>query len=75
MAHNFGSLIFTPAIKALPEKYASRRQYAGMEQSGSSDRLSPDEIAFLVILCEDETLSVDHEWGTTGELYFDATFT
>jgi uncharacterized protein len=47
MAHNFGSLIFTPAIKALQEKYGSRRQYARMEQSGSSDRLSLDEIAFL----------------------------
>jgi hypothetical protein len=41
MAHNFGSLIFTHAIKALQEKYGSRRQYARMEQSGSSDRLSP----------------------------------
>jgi hypothetical protein len=47
MGHNFGSLIFTPAIKALQEKYGSRRQYARMEQSGSSDRLSLDEIAFL----------------------------
>jgi predicted pyridoxine 5'-phosphate oxidase superfamily flavin-nucleotide-binding protein len=47
MAHNFGSLIFTPAIKALQEKYGSRRQYARMDQSGSFDRLGTDEIAFL----------------------------
>src|SRR5271155_2980768 len=47
MAHNFGSLIFTPAIKALQERYGSRRQYARMEQSGTMDRLGPDEIEFL----------------------------
>jgi len=28
MAHNFGSLVFTPVIKALQERYGSRRQYA-----------------------------------------------
>jgi hypothetical protein len=47
MAHNFGSLIFTPAIKALQERHGSRRQYAKMEQSASTDRLGPDEIEFL----------------------------
>jgi predicted pyridoxine 5'-phosphate oxidase superfamily flavin-nucleotide-binding protein len=47
MSHNFGSLIFTPAIKALQERYGSRRQYARMEQSGSMDRLGPDETEFL----------------------------
>ena len=31
MAHNFGSLVFTPLVKALQEKYGSRRQYARME--------------------------------------------
>jgi uncharacterized protein len=47
MSHTFGSLVFTPAIKALQERYGSRRQYARMEQPGSIDRLGPDETAFL----------------------------
>ena len=48
MAHNFGSLVFTPLVKALQEKYGSRRQYARMESGGSSpDRLGPDESAFI----------------------------
>ena len=46
---NFGSLVFTPVVKALQEKYGSRRQYARMEGAGSParDRLGPDETAFL----------------------------
>ena len=48
MAHNFGSLVFTPLVKALQEKYGSRRQYARMEAGGAStDKLGPDEVAFL----------------------------
>ncbi len=48
MAHNFGSLVFTPLVKALQEKYGSRRQYARMEAGGlSPDRLGPDESAFI----------------------------
>src|SRR6266567_6898298 len=48
MAHNFASLVFTPAVKALQERYGSRRQYARMEQSGATpDRLGPEEIAFI----------------------------
>ena len=48
MAHNFGSLVFTPVIKALQEKYGSRRQYARMEGGGASpDRLGPDESGFI----------------------------
>ena len=31
MAQHFGSLVFTPVVKALQEKYGSRRQYARME--------------------------------------------
>ncbi len=31
MAKNFGTLVFTPLVKALQEKYGSRRQYARME--------------------------------------------
>ena len=48
MAHNFGSLVFTPAVKALQERYGSRRQYARLEQSSASpDRLGPEETAFI----------------------------
>jgi uncharacterized protein len=48
MPHNFGSLAFTPVIKALQEKYGSRRQYARLEESGSSpDRIGPQESEYL----------------------------
>jgi predicted pyridoxine 5'-phosphate oxidase superfamily flavin-nucleotide-binding protein len=48
MAHNFGSLVFTPVVKALQEKYGSRRQYARMEEGESfPDRLGPAETAFI----------------------------
>ena len=48
MAHNFGSLVFTPLVKALQEKYGSRRQYARMEAGGPApDRLGPGEIEFI----------------------------
>jgi len=48
MAHNFGSLVFTPVVKALQERYGSRRQYAKLEAGGASpDRLGRDEAAFI----------------------------
>jgi predicted pyridoxine 5'-phosphate oxidase superfamily flavin-nucleotide-binding protein len=48
MAHNFGSLVFTPLVKALQEKYGSRRQYARLETgTGAVDRLGRDEVAFI----------------------------
>ncbi|SRR6266851_9999977 len=48
MANSFGSLVFTPVIKALQERYGSRRQYAKLEESGvSRDRLGPQESAFI----------------------------
>jgi uncharacterized protein len=48
MGHNFGSLVFTPLVKALQEKYGSRRQYARMETGPSTpDRLGPDESLFI----------------------------
>jgi uncharacterized protein len=48
MAYTFGSLVFTPVIKALQEKYGSRRQYAKRETSGlSDDGLGPSETDFL----------------------------
>jgi len=48
MPHSFGSLVFTPAVKALQERYGSRRQYARLEESGSSPvRLGPQESEFL----------------------------
>ncbi len=49
MANTFGSLVFTPVIKALQERYGSRRQYARLEESGvSRDRLGPQESEFIV---------------------------
>lgn len=52
MAYDFGSLVFTPAVKALQERYGSRRQYARLEESGSSPSgkptgLGPQERDFL----------------------------
>ena len=42
MAPNFGSLVFTPVVKALQEKYGSRRQYARLEaRAATPDRLGP----------------------------------
>jgi predicted pyridoxine 5'-phosphate oxidase superfamily flavin-nucleotide-binding protein len=48
VANNFGSLVFTPVVKALQEKYGSRRRYARMESSAASrDRLGEEETAFI----------------------------
>lgn len=48
MPHSFGSLVFTPAVKALQERYGSRRQYAGVERSEPSPaRLGPQESEFI----------------------------
>jgi hypothetical protein len=43
-----GTLLFTPAVKKLQERYGSRRQYARMEGSGTEEaRLGADESEFL----------------------------
>jgi predicted pyridoxine 5'-phosphate oxidase superfamily flavin-nucleotide-binding protein len=48
MAYTFGSLVFTPVIKGLQERYGSRRQYAKREASAfSQDGIGPAEIQFL----------------------------
>ncbi len=53
MAYPFGSLVFTPVIKALQERYGSRRQYARREASSisedsiSKEGLGPFETEFL----------------------------
>ncbi len=46
---SFGSLVFTPLVKKLQERYGSRRQYERMEDSGaaSHDCFTPFEIEFL----------------------------
>ena len=45
---SFGSLVFTPLVKKLQERYGSRRQYERMENSGGSqDRFTPFESEFL----------------------------
>ncbi|MEP6714432.1 MAG: pyridoxamine 5'-phosphate oxidase family protein [Terriglobia bacterium] len=47
MTQNFGSLVFTQAVKALQEKYGSRRQYGRLEGSAGKDRLGEDEVAYI----------------------------
>lgn len=47
MAHQFGALVFTPVVKALQERYGSRRQYARLEASASPDRLGTREREFI----------------------------
>ena len=48
MPHNFGSLVFTPLVKALQEQHGSRRQYERLEKSNSSPgRLGPQESEFI----------------------------
>lgn len=48
MTKSFGSLVFTPVVKALQERYGSRRQYARMEQLGHAPGvLGPDEKEYL----------------------------
>src|SRR3984885_5448745 len=45
---SFGSLVFTPLVRKLQERYGSRRQYERMENSGGSqDRFTPFEAEFL----------------------------
>src|SRR5580698_6283656 len=45
---SFGTLLFTPLVKKLQERYGSRRQYERMENSGASqDRFTPFEKEFL----------------------------
>src|ERR1700756_1115111 len=45
---SFGTVVFTPLVKKLQERYGSRRQYERMEKSGgANDRLTPFEIEFI----------------------------
>jgi uncharacterized protein len=45
---SFGSLVFTPLVKKLQERYGSRRQYERMENFGATqDRLTEFETEFL----------------------------
>jgi predicted pyridoxine 5'-phosphate oxidase superfamily flavin-nucleotide-binding protein len=48
MAYTFGSLVFTPVVKALQERFGSRPQYARREESYVTPKLiGPDEREFL----------------------------
>ena len=48
MTESFGSLVLTPAVKPLQERYGSRRQYARMEQLGDAPGgFGPDEKEYL----------------------------
>ena len=45
---SFGSVLFTPLVKELQERYGSRRQYERMEKSGNQqDRLTDFEQEFI----------------------------
>ena len=48
MAYPFGSLVFTPVIKSLQERYGSRRQYGRREESSfQADPIGAPEAEFL----------------------------
>ena len=48
MAYPFGSLVFTPVVKSLQERYGSRRQYARRESSSfQADPIGAPEAEFL----------------------------
>jgi uncharacterized protein len=48
LAYEFGRLIFTSAIKALQEKYGSRRSYARRESTGGENEpIGPAETEFI----------------------------
>jgi predicted pyridoxine 5'-phosphate oxidase superfamily flavin-nucleotide-binding protein len=66
MAHRFGSLAFTPAVKALQERYGSRRQYARMaEGDAAPGRVGEQESDFIAERDSFYTASV----GATGWPY------
>jgi predicted pyridoxine 5'-phosphate oxidase superfamily flavin-nucleotide-binding protein len=45
---NFGSFVFTPVVKALQERYGSRRQYAKLEKAAASPaRFGAEESSFI----------------------------
>jgi predicted pyridoxine 5'-phosphate oxidase superfamily flavin-nucleotide-binding protein len=57
---SFGSLVFTPVVKKLQERYGSRQQYERMKKSsGSHDRFTAFETEFLA---ERDSFY----WATTG---------
>ena len=48
MAQTFGSLVFTPVVKELQQRYGSRRQYERLAAQGVSHQgLGPDEREFI----------------------------
>ena len=77
MAHSFGSLVFTAAVKALQERYRSRKQYDRLERCGEpQDRLSAQETEFiaerdsfyLATLGSSGWPYIQHRGGPTGFL-------
>lgn len=44
---NFGTIAFTPAVKAMQEKLGSRASYARMEKSSYQDGLTQNEVEFI----------------------------
>lgn len=49
MTRKFTQIAFTPAVKAVQERYGSRQIYARFEQSGpSNDTITPEIVEFIV---------------------------
>jgi len=77
MTKSFGSLVFTQAVKALQERYGSRRQYARIERMGDAPGgLGPDEkqyiserdTLYMASLSETGWPYVQHRGGQKGFL-------
>ena len=77
MSKSFASLIFTPTVKALQERYGSRKQYAQIERQSESPRgLGPDEkeyikerdAFYMATLGENGWPYVQHRGGPKGFL-------
>jgi len=74
---SFGSLVFTPVVKTLQERYGSRRQYARIEGSGEQSAglgaderefLSEQDTFFMASLGETGWPYVQHRGGPKGFL-------
>ncbi len=77
MTKSFSSLVFTPAVKALQERYGSRRQYARLEQLGEikgglgldeKEYLAERDTFYMASLGESGWPYVQHRGGPKGFL-------
>ena len=52
MTKSFGSLVFTPVVKALQERYGSRRQYARAERMGDAPGGLGQSSLHMSVVCD-----------------------